>query len=199
MISFFQEELRVEELRNRLHISLEGCVPMFPSPYLPHSFCSPVPMFPVPMFPDPIFPSSYIPQSLSSPTRYALCFPASVFPSPFASHPYVLQPFYSPVSIVTINGFPSLCSPNIFPSPYVPQSLCSAGPLSKVPMLPSPYRLDVPQSLCSPNKFPSPDVPQSPCSSTNQFTSPYVPQSPCSSTNQFTSPYVPQSLSFVMQ
>ena len=42
----------------------------------------------------------------------------------------------------------------MFPSPYVPQSLCS--PLYDI----SPYVSHVPQPICSPEMFPSPIVPQ---------------------------------------
>ena len=96
----------------------EGCVPMFPSPYIPQSLCSPAPMFPSPDVPGPYIPQSYVPQSLSSPTRYTLCYPVPVFPSPFASQ--------------------SRCSPNVFPVPMFPkdisQSLCFP-----VPLLHSPF------------------------------------------------------------
>ena len=189
-------------------------VPIFHSPFVHKSLCFPVPIFPSPFLPP--WGTPYVSQSL--------CFPIPLLPSP-----YVLQPLYSPVSIFPINGFPSLCSPNIFPSPHVPvdflfprpdlsrncfqsqfspkmspspyvphkcfhslcspkifpspyvsQSLCSAVPIcSPIPMLPSPYRVDVPQCLCSSNMFPSPDVPQS--------------QQPVHQS------YVPQSLSFGIQ
>ena len=101
-----------------------GCVSMFPSPYLPQSLCSPVPIFPSPDISRPYSSQFLYSQSLSSPTRYVLCFPVPLLPSP-----YVLQPLYSPVLIFPMNGFPSLCSAKMFPSPYVPQSLCSPLPM----------------------------------------------------------------------
>ena len=92
-------------------------VPIFHSPFVHQSLC-----FPVPMFPDHIFPSSYVPQSLSSPTRCAVCFPILLFPSPD----------------IPLKCFQSLCSPKMFLNPFVPQFLCSP-----VPMFPwsasSPY------------------------------------------------------------
>ena len=143
-----------------------GCVPMFPSPYLPQSLCSPVPIFPSPDVPRPgprlYIPSSYIPQHLSFPTKCALCFPVSVFPSPFAS-----QSLCSPVPLfpsldIPHKWFPVPMFPKDIPQLYVPQSLCSPFPMipwsvsgpyvpqrySPVPMFHSPFRLDVPQCLC---------------------------------------------------
>ena len=117
---------------------IKGCIPMFPSPYIPQSLCSQVPMFPSPDVPRPYIPQSYVPQSLSSPTRYALCFLVPVFPSPLLPSPDV-----------PLKCFQSLCSPKIFPSPYVPQSLCSSVPLFPQSILCS-------QTPSSPELFPVP-------------------------------------------
>ena len=69
----------------------------------------------------------------------------------------------------------------MFPSPYVPQSLCS--PLYVI----SPYVSHVPQSLCYPEMFPSPVAPQT-----------YITQPLCSPVPMFPifpSPYVPPTSS----
>ena len=99
--------------RGHYDVIIMGCVPMFPSPYLPQSLCSPVPMFPSPDVPQP-----YIPQFLCSPVPF---FPHEVrpmFPSPFLpprGTPYVPQ---------------TLCSPDpMLRSPFVPQSPCSPVPI----------------------------------------------------------------------
>ena len=102
----------------------DGVSPMFPSPYVPQSLCSPlcdiipyvshVPQslcYPE-MFPSPVVPQTYITQSLCSPSTHvshipqSLCFPVPMYPSPCAPQVHLL------------------------PSPY----RCS-----QVPMLPSPY------------------------------------------------------------
>ena len=90
-------------------------VPMFHSPFVHQSLC-----FPFPVFTDPIFTSPFIPQSLSSPTRYALCLPVSILPSSFAPKSLCSPTLSSPVLICPRSGFPSLCSSNSFPSPYAP-------------------------------------------------------------------------------
>ena len=114
-------------------------VPIFQSPYVYQSLC-----FQVPMFPDHIFPSSYIPQSPYTPTKYTLCFSVSVFPSPFACHPLCSPaPLFPSLDIPAI-GFPSLCSPKIFPSsprPFPPQTRSSQNCFQSQfsPMFPSTY------------------------------------------------------------
>ena len=109
-------------------------VPMFYSPFVHSLLC-----FPVPMFPDPIFPSLYNIQSLSSPTRYAICFSVSMVPSPFSPQsqcspsPFVPSP---DISISVFPWIPSVCSPNIFPSPHVPGAYHSPNPfLPRAPIL----------------------------------------------------------------
>ena len=119
---------------------------MFPSPYVPQSLCSPVHLFPSPRnvhqslcSPVPMFPK-LIHQSLCSPLQFHRSF----------------HPLYSP----NWNMFPSpyvpqcLCSPKMFPSPYVPPT-SSAAPMfpSHIPQKCFPFPMfpkHVPQSLCSP-------------------------------------------------
>ena len=157
--------------------SLSSTVPLFTSPYVSQSRCSPTLYSPVPIFRSPFLPprgTPYVSQSL--------CFPVPLLPSP-----YVLQPLYSPVSIFLINGFPSLCSIKIFLSPYVPLVLlflrpdlpqnCFQSQFSPK-ICPSPYvQHKCFHSLCSSKIFPSPYVPQSLCSAVPLFASPHAPQS----------------------
>ena len=121
--------------------SLSSTVPLFTSPYVPQSQCSPTLNPPVPMFPSPFLPPRGTPYDSQS-----------LFPIPFASqslcspkmfpNPYVPQFLCSPVpmfpqlvhqSLFSSVLFLSLCSPNIFPNPYVPPTS------SPVPVFPSPY------------------------------------------------------------
>ena len=106
--------------------------PMFPSPCVPQSLCFPVPMFPkdVPQslcFPITLFPSPYAPRT-SSPVPM---FPSASVPqtcSPVPIFPLLIPQSRSPV-LFHRSVFHSRCSPNMFPSPCVPQpvhqSLCS--------------------------------------------------------------------------
>ena len=131
--------------------SLSSKVPLFTSPYVSQSRCSPTLYSPVPMFPSPFLPRRGTPYVSKS-----LCFPVHLLPSPYV---------------------PQRCSPiPMFPNSFVPQSRCSPK-VFLVPMFPK----DVPQPLCSPIPlFPSPDVPlkcfQSLCSP-KIFLSPHAPQS----------------------
>ena len=120
----------------------------------------------------PMFTRPYVPQSLCSPL-YDI--------SPYVSHvpsPYVTQKCF-PVPLL-----PKL----ILPNPCVPQYPCF--PYSPVPMFPSPY---VPQSLCSSVHFPSPYR----CSPVPMLPSPYVPPTN-SPVPMFPSPYVPPTNSPVL-
>ena len=131
---------------------LYSTVPLFTSPYVSQSRCSPTlysPLFPHEV--RPMFPSPCVPQSLFSPVSMfpkdvpqSLCSPISLFPSPD----------------VPLKCFQSLCSPKLFPSPYAPQSLCSAVPLFPQSILCS-------QTSFSPELFPVPIFPK------------YVPKSLC--------------------
>ena len=121
------------------------------------------------MFPSPIAPQTYITQSLCSPVPM---FP--IFPSSFVS-----QSLCSPL-LFHRSVFHSLYSPNMSPSPYVPQYLCSTNMLpspspyvpptsSPVPMFPGPIPQKGFLSLCSPNMFPITYVPQCLCSPVPMF------------------------------
>ena len=144
-----------------------GVIPMFPSPYVPQSLCSPlydispyvshVPQslcYPE-MFPSPVAPQTYIIQSLCSPVPMFPIFPSPYVPQSLCSPLYDISPYVPHVP-------QSLCYPEMFPSPvapqtYIIQSLCSPVPM--FPIFPSPY---VSQSLCSPvPALPSPFVSQS--------------------------------------
>ena len=99
-----------------------GVSPMFPSPYVPR-FIILVPMF-------PMFPSPYVSQKCSPVPLFpkltlpSPCVPVSMFPSPCAP-----QSICFPVPIDVPQ---CLCSPNMFPSPYVPPTN------SPIPRFPSP-------------------------------------------------------------
>ena len=193
--------------------SLSSTVPLFTSPFVSQSRCSPTLYSPVPMFTgDPLHSRAACTQPCNVNTHSrAHCSPGArlceqwghgcvnngarlcasarlcrgspvMFPSPCLpprGTPYVSQSLCCPVPLlpspyppvplfhsldIPHKWFPvpmTVCSPKIFPSPYMfpgpyaLQSLCSP-----VPMLRSPYRLDVPRCLCSPNTVPSPYVPQ---------------------------------------
>ena len=154
-------------------------IPMFPSPHVSQSLCSP--LYDISPY------VSHIPQSL--------CYP-EMFPSPVAPQTYTTQSLCSPVPMFHIFRSPyvlqSLCSPvHLFPSPY----RCSP-----VPMLPSPYvpptNSSVPISTPIPQKIPFPifpkHVPQSLSSPVPMFPK-HVPQSLCSPVHMFHK-HVPQSL-----
>ena len=122
---------------------------MFPNPYVPQFLCSPVPMFPwsapspyvpqryspVPMLPSPyrLCSRTIFPRTVSSPNFPQRCSPVPILHIS-VSIPYAPQ-IYSPVQMfscpdVPLKCFQSLCSPKIFPSPYVPQSPWSHAPQS---------------------------------------------------------------------
>ena len=114
--------------------------------------------------------------------------------------------------------FQSTYFPKMLPSPYAPQSPCSAAPLLRSPHVPQPLCYSDPMSMfhspfvtqtrCPCSAAPllhSPDVPpksfqahmfpknvtQSLCSAVPMFHRPFVPQSRCSP-ELFFNPYVPQ-------
>ena len=171
-------------------------VRMFPSPYVPQSLCPPVHLFPspyrcssVPMLLNPYIPPTRSPVPMYPSPIPRKCFPFPMFPkhvlqslcSPvpmFIQLHVVHQSLYFPV-LFHRSVFHSLSSPNMFPSAYVPQCLCSPVTMfpspyvpptsSPVPMFPSP----IPQkfffhSLCFPHMFPSAYVPQT-CSPVPMF------------------------------
>ena len=118
--------------------SLSSTVPLFTSPYVSQSRCSPT-LYLISIFPSPFLPPRGTP-----------CFPVSVFPSPFASQ-YLCSPAplfpspdiphkWFPVAMFPKDIPQSLCSPR----PFVPQIRSSPDPFP-VPIFP----IDVPQSLCS--------------------------------------------------
>ena len=132
-------------------IRLDGCVPMFSSPYVPQSLCSPVPLFPIPCIPRP-----YIPQSLYStipffPDEVCPMFP-SIYPPQFlcSQVPMFSDPF----------RHQSRFAPEAISRPYVPQIVFPVPMLpnhcSPVPMFPS----IVLHSPCSSKMYPGPFVPQ---------------------------------------
>ena len=133
--------------------SLSSTVPLFTSPFVSQSRCSPTLYSPVPMFPSPCLLPRGTPHVSQS-----LCCPVPLLPSPYPPVPLFHSLdiphkwFPVPMTVCSPKIFPS---PYMFPGPYALQSLCSP-----VPMLRSPYRLDVPRCLCSPNTVPSPYVPQ---------------------------------------
>ena len=108
-----------------------GVRPMFPSLCVSQSLCFPVPMFsspsldiPYKWFTVPMFPKD-IPRSL--------CCPRPFVPQTRSSPELSQVPIFPkmlPSSYVPHKCFHSLCSLKIFPSPYVPQSLCSPVPMS---------------------------------------------------------------------
>ena len=115
--------------------------PMFPRNISQSCFSPdlyyPVPISRIPMF--PIIPSPYVSQSLGSPISML---PRIYSPSPSSS--YALRRWcptlMPPVHMLPKHVLQSLCSPNMFPSPYVPQTW--SPPLR--------FPKDVPQSLCFP-------------------------------------------------
>ena len=125
---------------------LRGVSPMFPSPYVPQSLCSPLydisPYVPhVPQFlcfpemiPSPVAPQPYITQSL--------CSPVPMFPIPYVPRIMILVPMFPmfPRPYVTQKCFPVPLLPNLtLPSPCVPQYLWLLVPMFPVPVLPSPF------------------------------------------------------------
>ena len=168
-------------------------VPMFPSPYVTQK-CFPVPLLPkltlhspcVPQYlcfpysPVPMFPSPYVPQFL--------CSPVHLFPSPYRCSPVLMLPqlVHQPICTpVLFHGsvFHSLCSPNMFPSAYVPKHVpqCLCSPVLMFLQLvhqslcyPVLFHRSVFHFLCYPNMFPSPYVPST-SSPVPVFPSPYFP------------------------
>ena len=145
-------------------VRLYGCVPMFSSPNVPQSLCSPVPMlpssdvprpyipwqslyFPIPFFPEEVylmFSTIYVPLSL--------CHPVPMFFNPFrppvpifprsVSHPYVPK-IYFPAPM--------------FPGAYIHQAIFFPGPQSWSSW--SSTELFRFQCLCSPKMYSSPCAP----------------------------------------
>ena len=101
--------------------SLSSTVPLFTCPYVSQSRCSPTLYSPVPMFPSPFLPRRGIrPMFPSLCVSQSLCFPVPMFPKD------VPQSLCSPIPLfpspdVPLRCFQSLCSPKMFPNPYVPQ------------------------------------------------------------------------------
>ena len=150
--------------------------------YIAQSLCYPAPMFPI--FPSPNIPPPRCPQSTCSPSPQcsrsyfpqSLCSPIPMSPNPIKpqswcspdASPYIstnahLVPMFTvPIFLIF---FQSLCSPNMFPSPYATQSLWSPTPMSprcvceslysqvNVPLIPVFTTIYV-QSQCSPKMSP---------------------------------------------
>ena len=138
---------------------------IFPSNYIPQSLssptmyalCFPVFMFPSPFsLPVPMFSRRFLPSLIFLRSGLpSLCFPNDI-PTSLCS-PYPIFPRHVfPMTDVQQNRFLTVCSPKMFPSPYVPGSQCSLELFSS-PIFPQRYS---PLPLFPGSDFQSPNVPK---------------------------------------